>query len=135
MLNFSNFSKIPKYLPLGSKPGFYNNCLSLQAHCLNDYSFLLQTKSLFDPAFSCQNWIIFSFLESLWHQEMHMFYKEVIANYLHTKEIFTFLAFLKFPSDYLNVATFFTYFKWHGHCSRAFKRVCFIIRSNMVCST
>jgi len=37
---------------------------------------------------------------------MHKFYKEVIANYLHTKEIFTFLAFLKCPSDYLNFATF-----------------------------
>ena len=39
-LKFSDFSYIPKALPLGLKPGFNTNCLSPQAHCLNDYFFL-----------------------------------------------------------------------------------------------
>ena len=56
-------------LPLGLKPDFYTNCLSPQAHCLNDCFFLYQTKSLFWPTFSCQILISFSFLESLWHKE------------------------------------------------------------------
>ena len=38
-------------LPLGIKPGFYTNCLIPQTHCLNDYFFLQQTKSLFWPTF------------------------------------------------------------------------------------
>ena len=36
LLKFSEFSYIPKALPLGLKPGFNTNCLSPQAHCLND---------------------------------------------------------------------------------------------------
>ena len=36
LLKFSDFSYIPKPLPLGLKLGFYTNCLSPQAHCLND---------------------------------------------------------------------------------------------------
>ena len=35
-LKFSDFSYIPKALPLGLKPGFNTNCLSPQANCLND---------------------------------------------------------------------------------------------------
>ena len=35
-----DFSYIPKALPLGLKPGFNTNCLSPQAHCLNDCFFL-----------------------------------------------------------------------------------------------
>ena len=37
LLKFSDFSYIPKALPLGLEPGF--NCLSPQAHCLNDCFF------------------------------------------------------------------------------------------------
>ena len=55
-----------------SKPGFqkrdmswnadfYTHCQSSQAHCLNDYFFQKQTKSLFWPTFSSQILIIFSF--------------------------------------------------------------------------
>ena len=40
LLNFSDFSYIPKALPLGLKPGFNTNCLSPQAHCLKDCFFL-----------------------------------------------------------------------------------------------
>ena len=40
LLKFSNFSYIPKALPLGLKPGFNTNCLSPQANCLNDCFFL-----------------------------------------------------------------------------------------------
>ena len=40
LLKFSDFSYIPKALPLGLKPGFNTNCLSLQAHYLNDFFFL-----------------------------------------------------------------------------------------------
>ena len=47
LLKFSDFSYIPKALPLGLKPGFNTKCLSPQAHCLNDCFFLYQTKSLF----------------------------------------------------------------------------------------
>ena len=36
LLKFFDFSYIPKALPLGLKPGFNTNCLSPQAHCLND---------------------------------------------------------------------------------------------------
>ena len=36
LLKFSDFSYVPKALPLGLKPGFNTNCLSPQAHCLND---------------------------------------------------------------------------------------------------
>ena len=36
LLDISDFSYIPKALPLGLKPGFNTNCLSPQAHCLND---------------------------------------------------------------------------------------------------
>ena len=36
LLKFSDFSYIPKALPLDLKPGFNTNCLSPQAHCLND---------------------------------------------------------------------------------------------------
>ena len=36
LLKFSDFSYIPKALPLGLKPGFNTNCQSPQAHCLND---------------------------------------------------------------------------------------------------
>ena len=61
----SDFSKLPIAFPLILKPGFYINCLSPQAHCLNDIFFLLQTKSLFWPTLGCQILINFSFLESL----------------------------------------------------------------------
>ena len=37
LLKFSDFSYIPKALSLGLKPGFNTNCLSPQAHCLNDF--------------------------------------------------------------------------------------------------
>ena len=47
LLKFSDFSYIPKALPLGQKPGFNTNCLSPQAHCLNDCFCLEQTKYLF----------------------------------------------------------------------------------------
>ena len=47
LLKCSDFSYIPKALPLGLKPGFNTNCLSPQAHCLNDCFWLLQTTSLF----------------------------------------------------------------------------------------
>ena len=40
LLKFSDFSYIPKALPLGLKPGFNTNCLSPQAYCLNDCFFL-----------------------------------------------------------------------------------------------
>ena len=40
LLKFSDFSYIPKALPLGQKPGFNTNCLSPQAHCQNDCFFL-----------------------------------------------------------------------------------------------
>ena len=40
LLKFSDFSYIPKALPLGLKPGFNTNCLSPQEHCLNDCFFL-----------------------------------------------------------------------------------------------
>ena len=40
LLKFSDFSYIPKALPLGLKPGFNTNCLSPQAHYLNDCFFL-----------------------------------------------------------------------------------------------
>ena len=40
LLKFSDFSYIPKTLPLRFKPGFNTNCLSPQAHCLNDCFFL-----------------------------------------------------------------------------------------------
>ena len=40
LLKFSDFSYIPKTLPLGRKPDFKTNCLSPQAHCLNDCFFL-----------------------------------------------------------------------------------------------
>ena len=36
LLKFSDFSYIPIALPLGLKQGFNTNCLSPQAHCLND---------------------------------------------------------------------------------------------------
>ena len=36
LLKFSDFSYLPKALPLGLKLGFNTNCLSPQAHCLND---------------------------------------------------------------------------------------------------
>ena len=36
LLKFSDFSYIPKALPLGLKPGFNTNCMSPQGHCLND---------------------------------------------------------------------------------------------------
>ena len=36
LLKFSDFSYIPKALTLGLKLGFNTNCLSPQAHCLND---------------------------------------------------------------------------------------------------
>ena len=36
LLKFSDFSYIPKALPLGLKPGINTYCLSPQAHCLND---------------------------------------------------------------------------------------------------
>ena len=36
LLKFSDFSYIPKALPLGLKPDLNTNCLSPQAHCLND---------------------------------------------------------------------------------------------------
>ena len=68
-MKFSDFSYIPKAHPLGLKPGFYTNCLSPQAHCMNECFFLYQTKPLFWPTFSCQILIKFSFLESLWHKE------------------------------------------------------------------
>ena len=47
--NFLTFPKYPIPIALSSvlKPGFYTNCLSPQAHCLNDYFFLEQTKFLF----------------------------------------------------------------------------------------
>ena len=40
LLKFSDFFYIPKALHLGLKPGFNTNCLSPQAHCLNDCFFL-----------------------------------------------------------------------------------------------
>ena len=40
LLKFSDFSYIPKALPLGIKPGFNTNYLSPQAHCLNNCFFL-----------------------------------------------------------------------------------------------
>ena len=40
LLKFSDFSYIPKALSLGLKPGFNTNCLSPQAHYLNDCFFL-----------------------------------------------------------------------------------------------
>ena len=40
LLKFSDFSYITKALPLGLKPGFNTNCLSPQAHCLNDCFFM-----------------------------------------------------------------------------------------------
>ena len=40
LFKFSDFSYIPKALPLGLKPGLNTICLSPQAHCLNDYFFL-----------------------------------------------------------------------------------------------
>ena len=40
LLKFSDFSYIPKALPVGPKPAFNTNCLSPQAHCLNDCFFL-----------------------------------------------------------------------------------------------
>ena len=40
LLKLSDFSYIPKALPLGLKPGFNTNCLSSRAHCLNDCFFL-----------------------------------------------------------------------------------------------
>ena len=40
LLKFSDFSYIPKALLLVLKPGFNTNCLSPQAHCLNDCFFL-----------------------------------------------------------------------------------------------
>ena len=40
LLKFSDFSYIPKALRLGLKPGFNTNCLSPQAHCLNDCFFV-----------------------------------------------------------------------------------------------
>ena len=39
-VKFSDFSFIPKALPLALKPGFNTNGLSPQAHCLNDCFFL-----------------------------------------------------------------------------------------------
>ena len=53
LLKFSDFSYIPKALPLGLKPDFNTNSLSPQAHCLNDWFFLQQTKSLFWPTSTC----------------------------------------------------------------------------------
>ena len=47
LLKFSDFSYIPKALPLGLKPGFTTNCLSPQAHCLNDCFFPVTNKSFF----------------------------------------------------------------------------------------
>ena len=44
-----NFSYIPKALPLGLKPGFNTNCLSPQAHCLNDYFSCNKINLCFDP--------------------------------------------------------------------------------------
>ena len=40
LLKFSDFSYIPKALPLDLKPGFNTNYLSPQANCLNDCFFL-----------------------------------------------------------------------------------------------
>ena len=98
LLKFSDFSYIPKALPLGLKPGFNTNCLSPQAHCLNEYFFLSQTKSLFWPSFSCQILIILKFLESLWHKKTDCIsfakkFCKLIA-YFPSKEISTFLDFL-----------------------------------------
>ena len=83
LLKFSDFSYIPKALPLGLKPGYNINCLSPQAHCLNGFFFLLQTKSLFWPSSTCQILIKFSFLESLWHKETdYTSFAKKIANFL-----------------------------------------------------
>ena len=49
LLNFFYFSFIPKALPLGLKPGFNTNCLSPQAHCLNDCFFCNKLNLCFDP--------------------------------------------------------------------------------------
>ena len=40
LLKFSDFSYIPKAIPLDLKPGFNTKCLSPQANCLNDCFFL-----------------------------------------------------------------------------------------------
>ena len=53
LLEFSDFSYIHIALHLGLKLGFYNNCLSPQTYCMNNNFFLLQTKSLLWPTFSC----------------------------------------------------------------------------------
>ena len=49
LLKFSDFSYIPKVLPLGLKPGFNINCLCPQAHCLNDCFSCNKLNLCFDP--------------------------------------------------------------------------------------
>ena len=100
--------------------GFWN---FPQAQCLNDYFFLLQTKSLFWPTSTCQILIKFSFLESLWHKEtnctsfakkMQIFSKQPVKGNLH---IFSF-SWLK--SGYLKFCKNFCIFEMAW--SRAFQK-------------
>jgi len=56
LFKFSDFSYIPKALPLDLKPGFNTNCLSPQAHCLYDCFFCNKLNLSFNPLSLVRFW-------------------------------------------------------------------------------